>query len=441
MAGRRVIGRILSLGVPLPGVRVDNYSFLSAPSFFDYDAVVVDPASLGRLVEDVCAGSANPETLAGAPVRNGATLAGEADLGELLARRRDETAALLAAGGVVICFAHPPVTHDCVVGLTPFDDWYWLPDEVAAACRPPALRPADGTQAHVVDYQHPLASFVSGQLANIAYRARFDETQMQDGHVFVRSRGGAALGVELPVVAGRVIVLPALAALSGDDRYATSEALQAGIRRALGVEAEGREPPWVASYTMPGLDERAGALAAASEAAAAAQDALAAARARYDELARYRRLLWQEGSAGLDEVVLDALRLIGFDVYDHDPAALELRADGNSLLLEVESGDYPIDLAPHYRLRQRIERTLEQRSEAPRGLLIVNGTRTVAPGERAREVTDALRLASETMRYCVAPASTLFAAAVAQLSGDEAAVAAYRCQLVSHDGVIAGAGI
>lgn len=316
MAGR-MIGRILSLSFPLPGPLVDNYSFLSAPSFFDYDAVVVDPSALSRLVEGVIDGSIEAATFGDAPVRNEPSAPGDVAVGELLLRRREETAALLANGGVVVCFAHPPLMHTGIAGARPLDDYCWLPESVAAACRPPALVPADGTQAHIVDYAQPLASFVHGQLANVGYRARFEETQ--GVRVFVRSHGGAAIGVELPVEAGRVIMLPALRAPpSGDARYALSDALQAGIRRALGVMAEGREPPWASQFAVPGLPEREAALESARQARDEAQRALDEAESAREELARYRRLLWQEGSVGLDEVVLDALRLIGFTVYDRD---------------------------------------------------------------------------------------------------------------------------
>lgn len=431
------IGRILSLGFPLPGVRVDNYNFLSAPSFFDYDALVVDPAALGQLIEAAVAGSDEARTFNGDLVRNEPAAPGHASLGELLGRRRDEVELLLARGGAVICFAWPASTHEGIRGATPLDDYFWLPDAASSSCRAPALRPADGTEVYVIDYQHPLASFVAGQAANIAYRARFDAALVAGAHVFASSRGGAAVAVELPIEAGSVIMLPALAsAPSGDGRYAMSDALQAGIRRLLGVRAEGREPPWTEAFAVPGLDARAAELSAARAASDDAEQAVAAAQTRYDELARFRGLLWQEGRLGLDEIVLDALRTIGFDVYDRDPAAIELRAGGEQLLLEIESSDHAIDLAPHYRLRQRVERVIEQRGAAPRGLLVVNGERSVRPRDRTHEVSDALRAASETMRYCIAPAHTLFNAVVAQLAGDDARVASYRRALFGQDGVL-----
>jgi hypothetical protein len=437
MAAPKVIGRILSLGFPLPGPQVDNYSFLSAPSFFDYDAVVVDPHALSLLIESVLAGAAEAATFADVPVLNAPASPAVASLGDVLLRRRDETARLLANGGVVVCFAHPAATHAGITGAGALDDYYWLPDDTARACRPPALLAGEGTQAHVVDDEQPLAAFVAGQLANIAYRAHIDEQRVPGAHVFARSQGGAAIGVELAAGGGRIVLLPALRDLpSGDARYAMSDALQAGIRRALGVMAAGIEPPWLREHPLPGLDERAAALAAARETLNAAQQQFAEAERHHDELARYRRLLWQEGAVGLNAVVVDALRLIGFDVYAQDANAIELRSGDTSVLVEIEASEHPIDLAPHYRLRQRIERAIQQRGSAPRGLLIVNGCRLSAPSERASQVTDALRLAAETMRYAVAPTAGLFAAVAAQLDGRNDDAAAYRGRLISEDGVL-----
>ncbi len=442
MAAVKVIGRILSLGFPLPGPQVDNYSFLSAPSFFDYDAIVVDMAALSSLLEGVINGSAEATTFADQPVRNDDTADRAASLAEILLRRRDEAAKLVENGGVIVCFAHPETMHRGISGLDAVGDYYWLPAANGGDFDAALVCPADGTQADIVDYQHPLAAFVHRQLSNLTYRAFIDVDHVPGlaagGGVFVCSKGGAPIGVELPPVAsGRVLLLPALRAIpSGDDRYVMSDDLQAGIRRALGAEAPGREPAWLDSFALPGLDDRSAALAAAQQASAGTQAALDDARRSYEELARFRRLLWQEGSVGLDATVLDALRLIGIAVYASDPNAVELRIDGTPVLLEIEASEHDIGMAPHYRLRQRIERAIERRGQATRGLLIVNGRRLSPPGERGGGISDALRLAADTMRYCIAPTSTLFDAVSAHFRGDDAAVAAYRSRLVTHNGLL-----
>lgn len=35
--------RILSIGYPLPNMAIDNYNPLTAPSYCDYDALIIDP--------------------------------------------------------------------------------------------------------------------------------------------------------------------------------------------------------------------------------------------------------------------------------------------------------------------------------------------------------------------------------------------------------------
>lgn len=437
MASSKVIGRILSLGFPLPGTQVDNYNFLSAPAFFDYDAIVVDPHALSSLIESMCAGETEATTYGDVPVRNAAATPTTGSLADILHQRRAEVVRLLENGGAIICFAHPAARHDGVIGADPFDDYYWLPDSLAAVCRAPVLVPGDGTQAHVVDYAHPLGAFLVGQLANVAYRAHFDVVTLPTARVFARSQGGAAIGVEPTAESGRLVLLPALRGVpAGDARYAMSDALQAGIRRALGATAAGREPAWLPLHPLPGLDERAAVLAEAEQASADAQTGLADASATYDELARYRALLWQEGSVGLNEVVLDALRYLGFDVYAQDPNAIEIHSGDAAALVEIEGSEYPIDLAPHYRLRQRIEQAIERRGIAPRGLIVVNGCRLSDPAGREREVSEALLLAAETMRYAIAPASGLYGAVASQLSGDHDAVTTYKQRLISEDGLL-----
>jgi len=436
MPGAKVIGRILSLGFPLPGPLVDNYTFLSAPSFFDYDAIVVDLRALSLLIDGVLDGSAEAETFGGARVRARDAGHGDEPLSTILLRRRGEAAMLLDNGGAIVCFASPPAAH-AVPGAGEIDDAFWLPDDAARACRAPALVPADGRKVYAADGRHPLATFVSSQAANIAYRARFDVAHIAGAGVVARSEGGAAVGIELPRERGRIALLPALAGTPGGDaRYTMSDAFQAGIRRLLGAMAEGREPSWIAAFTLPGLDERTAALDTARATRDEAQLALDAAELARDELARYRRLLWQEGPLGLHDVVIAALRLLGFDVYANDPNAIEVRDGDVSALVEIEASEYPVAMAPHERLRDRTEDTFQKRTAAPRGVIFVNGRRLLSPATREDEVTPALRLAAETMRYCVAPTSTLFAAVAATFSGDADAAPAYRRLILTADGVL-----
>jgi hypothetical protein len=434
---RRVIGRILSIGFPLPGPRVDNYSLASAPSFFDYDAMVVDPSAAGELIESVLAGEA-ARTFTDTPVVATAHAPAEMSLAELLRRRQDETARLLANGGVIVCLAHPTRRHN-VPGSDGTDDYAWLPSGEDADWRS-RLVAGEGSQVSIVDYEHPLAAFVLGQQANIAYRAHFEARGAENVRVFARSSGGAAVAFEIALSAGRLIFVPALRGIpSGDGRYIMSDALQAGVRRALGVMAEGRAPSWVSKRDLPGLSQLASDVARAKARVEEAEAELRAAEEAHDEIARYQRLLWQEGALGLEEPVVDALKLIGFNVYASDPAGLQVRSGTAHAFVEIEASEHPVDLAPHYRLRQRIERAIERnpRMGPPRGILFVNGRRLDPPERRTQQASDALRTAAETMRYCIATTAGLYDAVATHLRGDSAAVEAYRQALLSTDGLLA----
>src|SRR3990172_4909330 len=86
--------RTLVLGIPLPHVTFDNYSFLSAPSLFDYGRAIVETSALS--------------------------------LAELLRLRRLEAERLLARGGIMACFAYPDVSHEGIRELPGWRRYDWL---------------------------------------------------------------------------------------------------------------------------------------------------------------------------------------------------------------------------------------------------------------------------------------------------------------------------
>jgi hypothetical protein len=99
--------RVLALGIGLPDAQVDNYDWASALSFYDYDAVVVDPANaVSKLIEGVIKRGESFLTYTDDPVEAGPGTTETVSLLELLKRRREETARHLARG-LIVCFAYP----------------------------------------------------------------------------------------------------------------------------------------------------------------------------------------------------------------------------------------------------------------------------------------------------------------------------------------------
>jgi len=93
-------------------------------------------------------------------------------------------------------------------------------------------------------------------------------------------------------------------------------------------------------------------------------------------------------------------------------------------------------VAPHYRLRRRLDEALERTARPQRGLIVVNGYRLRPPEERPAQYSDALRVAAESMRYGLVTGVQLFEAVEKALEKDEAAVAAFRERLLNVEGAL-----
>lgn len=431
--------RVLVIGFPLPDPQIDNYNFLSAPSFFDYDALVVDAASLSRTIEEVVHQSQERLTFADDPVVNGPTSPTAVGLVDSLRRRQEETQRLLARGHLVVCFAHPDVPHPRVTAFPGCHRYYWLPAPAGLTYAPPHLMPGEGTDILPTEADHPFATYIDQFRTNLLYRAYFSEGALGPGaRVFARSTGGAAVGVELPVGNGRVVFLPPLRTpKTGTDRYKIAEAILSGIHRSLAMAAAGPPPPWASRYALPGLAEREERRQEAERELSATEARLAEARAETESLDRYHRLLWQEGKHGLEAIVRDALRLLGFQVTDDLDRPAEAAWEGQTLLLEIEGSSEAVDMTPHYRLRRRLEEALEKTASRQLGLVVVNGHRLKPPEERPAQYVDALRVAAESMRYGLVTSHQLFRAVERALEKDEPAVEAFRERLLRAEGVAA----
>lgn len=432
--------RVLVIGFPLPDPQIDNYSFASAPSFFDYDALVVDPSSVSQVIEDVVEGRAERATHFDQPVLNGPTSPQAVGLADLLRRRQEETARLLALGRPVVCFAYPDVPHPRVVGFNGCHRYYWLPAPPGLDYGPGLLMPGDGTSVLLTESDHPFAPYVDQFRTKLAYRAHFSEAAKgfpSFARVFARSAGGAAVGVELRVGEGRIVFLPPIRSPGkGAERYAIARTILDCVRRMLDVQADEPAPGWLAAFPLPGLAELEAAEGEVEERLSRAQEELAAARAHRQEIDRYRRLLWQEGKYGLESAARDALRLLGFTVTEDPDRPAEVSYEGQTALLEVEGAREAVGMEPHYRLRRRWEEELARSGRAPRGLIVVNGYRLQAPEERPTQYVDALRVAAESMRYGLLTSDRLFEVVRRVLEGDDAAVASFRARIFDAEGEI-----
>lgn len=404
--------RLLALGYPLPNAQIDNYPFLTAPSFFDYDAICVDPAALSRAIEEVVDGRGDYATRDGQPLTAGPSGPHSVSLADMLQLRREEVLRLLARGQCVVCFLYPNVVHQRVSGFPGCDRYYWLPAPPGLLYRGPHLLAGYGRSVVPTDYDHPFAAYIEQFRSKLVYRAYFTDDIPQFGsfaRVFARSIGGAAVGVEVRAGGGSIVFLPPLDEIaSGHERIPVAATILDCTRRLLRQAAEEMEPDWVDTHDLPGLDELVEEVLEAERQLAEAKERAETAELRYSAVAKYRALLWQEGRLGLETAVVEAARVLGFQVSGGGEQPVTLEADGAVVFLETEGSRGVVEMDPHYRLRRRREEALAKEGRSVNGLLVVNGYRMEPPEQRPQQYVDALAVAAQAMRYCVVTAYDLF---------------------------------
>ncbi|MEE8346494.1 MAG: hypothetical protein V3S20_04000 [Dehalococcoidia bacterium] len=233
--------RSLILGIPLPHVTFDNYSFLSAPSLFDHERMVVEMAVISDAVEQVVDGSLEHKTQGGQAVVNGPGGPKTFSLAELLRLRRLEAERLLARGGIVVCFAYPDVAHEGIEGLPGWRRYDWLPAPKGFPYAEKLLPGYGKLGVEVEDAGHAFAPYVEEFGVRLAFRAYVSEEEgfSEFGRVFARSPGGAAVGVELLVGRGHVVLLPPLGRMDySSDRVPLANTLHNCLERMQEDEAE-----------------------------------------------------------------------------------------------------------------------------------------------------------------------------------------------------------
>lgn len=431
--------RLLAIGYPLPHPEVDNYNVLTAPSYFDYDAVFVDPASITRTVAQLLDGSETFEAFDGRPVVNAPSTASAVSAAEQVRRRLDETQRFLESGGALVVVARPNATISGLAGFEGCDRYSWLPAPAGVAWNPPMLRAAEGKTVRVVDDQHPLAGVFRNFRSEIAYRAVFDDRNTalrQAGRTLAMGGAGMPIAMEFPVLGGRVVFVPALSDSVGATRLDIAEAVVGAMRLLVGNAGPEDAPWWTASVPVPGLEQVEAELEEARLAASDANARETSVRERHDLLAAHRRLLWAEGPAFTDAVA-NAFTVLGFSATSKAGEPLVLEGEGRAVFVECESSKDQIVEWPYVRLQRRLEERLLAEKQSAAGVVVVNGYRAHALESRGEQSTEPLRIACENYRYSLLTGETLFALVQRALGGaGEAELSGFRRRILGRAGLL-----
>jgi hypothetical protein len=223
--------RTLVIGLSLPNADFDNHSFLNAPSFGEYQQLVVDTASVSRAIDDVVNGGTAHATYGGQAIVNGDASAHAFSLRALLDMRRRETEWVISHNGLVVVLGYPEVTQPDVAG-GPWRSYDWLPAPEAFSFQTDLLTGFGRPGAVLIDTEHAFAPYIQQLAPHVAYRVYLNETveAARNAHVFARSSGGQAIGFELPLAEGRLVVLPPLVKPESD-RPRTAAAIADSLAR------------------------------------------------------------------------------------------------------------------------------------------------------------------------------------------------------------------
>ncbi len=413
--------RLLSVGYPLPNVDVDNYNVFTAPSYFDYDALLIDPESITRAARELVGGDEVYEAFDGRSVINAPSTATGVSGAELLKRRSGETQRLLEGGGVVVVLTRPNAIESGVIGFEGCDRYSWLPAPAGLSWSSPLLRPAEGKTARMVVEEHPFTGALRNFRDYIRYRAVFDERQAgyrENARTIAVGGANVPIACQFEVLGGTVIFLPMLMDEMGSSRSNMAQAIVDSVRHLL-HDAPAQAPYFSESVGVPGLAPVEAELAEADRDVASATERADAARDRQHELASHRDLLWQDG-VGFSAAVRRAFSMLGFAEMNQPGDPIEFEADGAVAYLEAEASRESVLEWPYVRLQRRLEQRLLSRGDQLKGIVVANGFRERAPADREQQFTDALRTACENYRYCLMTSETLFAISLAVLEGASA---------------------
>lgn len=401
--------RLLAIGYPLPHPDIDNYSVLTAPSYFDYDALFVDPLSLTRMAQHIVDGGEQLEAFDGRPIINGLTTASAVAAADQFRRRLRETERLLEQGGVVLVVARPNATQAGIVGFEGCDRYSWLPAPEGLSWSAPILHTAEGSTVRLTDDHHPLAPIVREFRRFVGYRAVFDARHpafQRSGRTWAEAKPGLTVGVDFAIGGGRVVFLPAVVTDTGLERTAYAMTLVAAAHELLGAKTSEPPPYWARSVSLPGLAEAEAEAEEQQQAMDRAAERLEDARGRAAEAAIYRNLLWADGPA-FREAVRRTFVLLGFEEAGPADAPLALRAGDAEAFIEMESARDEVAEWPYVRLQRRLEERLLRQGAAPKGIVIANGYRGTDPQNRVQQFSEPLRIACENYRYALITSETL----------------------------------
>jgi hypothetical protein len=411
---------ILSIGLDLDNDQITKADFMSAPSFHDFDVVLIDPTAV---VDVLC-----KETKL-IKVKDGFFTIEYDDKGtnklidRTVKQRNKETAHFLSLGRLVITVLRAPF----IAFLCSYrDEWPqsdkkaqwvniydWLPLRYSSDTMTSILSKEKGKKIKLVDPKSSFAEYFDAFDKQLYYEACLDEKQkpyyFENFHTIAKTHGELPVAFSFELEGGQVVFLPPV---EDPDPKKLAGVLLGCILANSGKIEESEPPSWLQNYRalVPDLadsEHQEEMLIAQLQKLGKQLDSIQQQKA---ERGKYLKLLYEQGKFQLEPVVRDAFSLFGFTVTDADPSDGLLESEEGTAILEIEGkDDSAINIDKYSKLLNYVINDEEQTQQGRKqGILVGNGFRLTDPAERAQQFTKEVVGASKNTRFCLLTTQTLF---------------------------------
>jgi hypothetical protein len=416
--------KILSINKKFENEAITEAKFKESQSFSDYDAVVIDPYGLSYLwtINSPAKTTTRGDCFTNSDLDGGFG----SNVSALFARRREELEALLkVCQGIIVCYIRKKETPLIVQrkGSTGVLNIYsWLPvlslswqdtegthSQIFVYYESLHLR--EGKEIAFVEKSHPFSQYFSSFEGRIKFESILKPESSLEKHISAISRNKVKeiVSFDVPIGGGKIVFIP-----PNDSAAPEKEAgvLIDCITTSSDVGYESPPPPWISKYTLAGESKYNGRIDDLDQKIRELTEEKNRLKREQDRIARFKGLLYEKGKKGLEPLVREAFKLIGFGVLERDqyqePYDLYIKEKDLVLVGEIGATDNSqIDVIKYRQLFSYVEDEFEKGTTC-KGILVANAFIETDPQERQVQFTEHVIEACKRQRYCMITTQTLF---------------------------------
>jgi len=422
--------KALTVDFNIVGKNITNVSFYRAPSFSDYDVVIIDPIGVSDVWKNI------------APQEDGFLLVySDRDKGVsktlvgIMEQRAEEAKLLLQkTGGLVVCFLRQkgPILNykSKFFSLNEYarsiHRYSWLPSRkyshgdysytFSSQYFDPV--PRVGQEIGEIDKTHPFVQYFAALKKQICFEAVINDDELfRVAKPIAENKVGEVVALELSFGRGKFIFLPPPKEPINKEKI--SGVLIDCIRKSLHRTQPLTKPDWINKYELPGESPIKKEIEKLQEKIASLEKKKQKIEEQRDKLEMLKGMLYEQGKYGLEPSVREAFRILDFKVLDpeeyEEDYDLYIKETDLTIIGEIEGSNKQVNVRKYRQLLDYVNNKVEE-GENAKGILIGNGFIDVDPDERTEQFTEKAILGCRRQKFCRMTTGELFKAVRAILS-------------------------